>query len=134
MLIKYNKENILSFPVGNEPSGTLKIQPGMNEFPSDVFKAVEKHPIVSFLVESGVIEFPTFKAEKKEKGKEKIIGKKDEEIDLSELSVKDANTLVRETFNLEMLDRWDVAETRIKVKKVIEKQLEDIHNPKVVKK
>lgn len=134
MLIKYNKENMLSIPVNGNSTNTVRLMPGISEFPKEIFDAVKDHPQVKMLVESEMIEFIEVKTEKKGKAKEKVLGKNDEPVSLSELSEKNAKKLIKDTFVMEMLERWELEETRVSVKKVLDAKIDDIKNPKVKKK
>ena len=124
MLIRYTKTNVHTFPVTAEAKEVVKLKPGLNEFPSKVWKLWEKHPIVVGMIEDGDIELVNLKSEAKGKAKPKVIGKDDKELRIKELSAKDAIKVVKETFDRDMLERWQAEETRHTVKKELDKALE----------
>lgn len=60
MLIKYNNTNVHALPYVNQtagkqliqsPSDVKWLQPGWNEFPSEVWKQNEKHPQIKKMIE-----------------------------------------------------------------------------------
>lgn len=134
MLINYKKKNMMTLPRTLDGKSAEVLRPGMNEFPSEVWEMHKKHHIVMAMVENGDIEEVTVKGKKEGKKAAPKLGADDKEIDISKVEDKDAKSLVKETLNLEILERWEAQETRIEVKKLIRKQKDKINKKGASKK
>lgn len=124
MLINYKKENVLHMSPTGQVGDLKHLKPGLNEFPKAVWETHKKHPVVKFMIESGDIEEVTAKTEPTTpKAKPKVVGKDDTPIDLKELNAAKAIEFIELTTDMKMLERWEAAETRVKVKKALDKQI-----------
>jgi len=130
MLLEYKNKNVLSIPVNNQASGTARIVPGINEFSNDLWKEFKDHPVVKGMVESGQLKEVTVQEAKKagSRTKPKTLGKEDGELDLTKVEQTDAINLAERTFNLALLERWEMEETRAKVKTALKKQIKKIND------
>lgn len=90
----------------------VRLIPGANELKEDaidVFLQECDHPLNKVLIDNKEIVFEL-------KG-------------ISELSAPKASSLVKDTFDLNLLEEWKDAETRKSVLKAIDEQIEAIKNP-----
>ena len=134
MLINYKKKNTITLPKTMDGKSVAMLKPGMNEFPSEVWGDHKQHPIIKAMVENGDIEEVTVTGKKEGNKKAPTLGADDKEIDISKVETKDAKSLVNETLDLKILERWEAQETRIEVKKLIKKQMDKINKKGVSKK
>ena len=123
MLIQYNKTNLHSFPTDAQAKHIVSLKPGVNQFPKEVWDKWKDTEICKQMIEDGDIELLEFKAEADE---EKVIGKDDEPLNLSELRVKDAEAVVKQTFDVKLLEEFELMENRMTVKKAIKSQIKKI--------
>ncbi|HEX5034650.1 MAG TPA: hypothetical protein VFW62_09235 [bacterium] len=121
MLIMYTPANIYR-------CGEMRLIPGMNDVPERVWNEVKDHPLVKMRVEKGLISLrPQQKA--KLAGDGESTGQDDNGdglTSLGEFSAKEAEALVKETFDLPTLERWQGEETRKGVLKAIEAQIDSL--------
>lgn len=90
----------------------VRLIPGtnsLNEVEAQTFKKALDHPLNKTLVQSGEIAF--------------------ENDDLSGFNTNKAIELVKDTYDLSLLEDWKESETRKTVLKGIEEQIESIKNP-----
>ncbi|MEK4883473.1 hypothetical protein NST81_01910 [Bacillus sp. FSL W8-0223] len=90
----------------------VRLVPGansLNQEDGEAFLKESEHPLNKVLLESGEISY-------------EIKG-------LSELSAQKAATLVKDTFDLKLLEEWKEKETRKTILKAIDEQIESIKNP-----
>ena len=131
MLIKYNKEGILSLPISGAKNIILK--PGVNpNIKESDWTEVAKNPIIKKKIDDGIIVPMPSKlktasnAEDKKKIKEEIQSELNSGAakDLAEYTVKEATKLITETYDVEILKQWKYEENRSTVQKAIDEQLE----------
>lgn len=149
MFIKYNDTNVHALPhlnyvdkqVEHPRTGKIKtvrtldtnqspqdikwLQPGWNEFPKHIWDQNKDHPQIQRMIKKGKIKLMAEKVTVKKGGKlvTKLVGPEDEQIKIRWFDEKRALSIVKDTYNREILQRWLDQETRTKVKKLIEKQL-----------
>lgn len=126
-LIHYHKVNLLRI-------GNLRLMPGMNQIPEEIWKEAKSHPLIQHRLNSGEI---TVLAQAKSGVQEKTL-KNDLEKKVSETgensnsldsySTNQAKDIVQNTFDLNLLRRWQTEETRKAVYKVVEAQIEKIES------
>lgn len=92
--------------------------PGPNEVSVEAWAKAADHPIVKTWLEDGTLE--VFGEDKPTKAPEDI---------LVELHHKSAEKTARETIDIKLLKKWHAKEKREKVKKAIEKQIEELSAP-----
>lgn len=133
VLVKWNKSNVMSVGAGLPDASVIQFMPGVNEFTKEQWEKVSAHPEIKKRMETEVVDLKRGKvpmievlAEKKENKSEGNDDDANTNSAISELGVKDAKTLVEETFNTVLLKEWLEGETRKGVKSAIEKQLEGI--------
>lgn len=132
MFIKYNRANnhVLSTYRADE---THVLRPGWNEFPKHIWEIHSNDAEIKRLMSEGHIEISDVKVVQQEGRKKTTVdlGKTDVEVHLTQIKdEKKAIEIVKGTFNREILQRWLDEETRSKVKRVIEKQIDPLLNPK----
>lgn len=132
MIINYKKNNLhaLSSYDGKE---LVWLSPGMNEFPSHIWKIHEKDKEIVKMLDDKIIElFEAKVTYRNDDGKKvtKIIGKDDEPLDLKLLDEKKAIEVVKSTYKKNILERWNDEEFRHKVKRELEKQMKALFSDK----
>ena len=110
--------------------GSLRLYPGINEVDSKVWDKYKDHPLMKERFDTGALVWIRG-GEKAAKPTAPAIvdGVEDVEDDedaLAGLTVAEANKIVVETFNLELLEKWADIETRKGVLKVIAEQVEKV--------
>lgn len=136
MFIKYNGKNIHALghidedpkKVVSGPQAIHWFRPGWNEFPSNIWKMYEKHPEIVKMLEDKKIELLNEKTTV-QKGKKKVtvhLGMNDEPIELKDFSEQVAIKIVKETYNRDMLQRWEDEENRHKVKRALVEQIKPL--------
>lgn len=97
------------------------LKPGVNDVPPNVWAAWRTTKVMAFMIEEGKVKEPEAGAPNVEEAE---LG--DTVPDLSKLSITKSCELVRATFDQELLEKWITDESREKVLKAMEKQLEKI--------
>jgi hypothetical protein len=95
--------------------------PGVNKIEDEVWERVSKNPEMIKLLESDRV--VVVRASDPD---QKAAEKKGEAVELFGLSLNDAMRVVGQTLNFELLEQWAESETRPKVKRAIEKQLDKL--------
>ncbi len=152
MFIKYNGSNVHALPYLNFKNVTLVnkktgkrrtvqkidtnqapqdiqwLRPGWNEFPSNVWGQNKDNPQIVKMLKKGTIVLMDEKVVFSRGGKkiQKQVGADDSEIHLKVFDDKRAIEIVKSTFNRDLLQRWLDGETRSKVKRRLEKQIEPL--------
>lgn len=115
------------------PQDVKWFRPGWNEFPSMVWTQNFNHPQIQKFLRKKTIEVMAFKAEvviRDAKGKKKkiikVIGLDDAPIKLKYFPDKMAISVVKSTWDRDLLSRWLDEERRFKVKRAIDKQLKPL--------
>jgi len=136
LFIKYSGTNCHTF--GQLPEkGDISVQgpkkiavlrPGWNEFPANIWEQYKTHPSVKKMMEKGTLELLETKVVVMVKGKKVIkkIGSNDNKVKLTYFEEKKAISIVKDTYNRDILNRWLDEETRPKVIKAIQKQVEPL--------
>lgn len=107
VLIKYNKLNLMEL-CSPDASMAHKFLPGVNELDEKMWVEISKHPIAEALVEDGSLE---------------VIG---ENTPFEKMKEPAQMKLVSETVDKELLAKWASSVKGAKVKKAIEKKLEEL--------
>ncbi|WP_448510328.1 hypothetical protein [Immundisolibacter sp.] len=115
MIVILNKPSLIHL------SDELMLKSGANTVDANVFKKYKDNPSVKQLVADGVIEYKESDLEGKTQSKV--------EDSLKDLTVKQAQELVQNTIDLEILEKWKGAEKRAGVLKAIEKQIAELQAP-----
>lgn len=138
MFIHYKGTNVHAMGMINgtemkmnqSPQDVRWLQPGWNEIPKQVWEQNKTSPSIKNMVNRGIISVLPDKVQVKVKTKSGNLAKKtmsvgehDKAIVLSLFDEARAIELVKDTFNRDILQRWDDQETRIKVRKALTKQL-----------
>lgn len=129
MLIRYTQANIYR-------CRDLRLIPGVNDVPEKVWNEVKDHPLVKARLQKGVI-VPLPAAKPMEHAPEANPSSghshsgdqgagADGLVSLNGFGAKEAEALVKETFDLPTLERWAGEETRKGVLKAIEAQIESL--------
>ena len=112
------------------PQDVFWLRPGWNEFPKQVWEQNKENPGVKKMLKDGKIELMEAVVKTKVRTKagklktvEKAIGQDDAEFRIKKLDEKMALAIIKDTFNREMLQRWLDEETRSRVKRALEKQI-----------
>jgi hypothetical protein len=152
MFIQYNDTNVHALPwltykavrMKNHKTGKVRtvqkldttqapqdihwLRPGWNEFPKKVWEQNKDHPQIQKMLRKGKIVLMSEKVTIKKAGKRvaHVVGPEDEEVKSRWFEEKRAVAIVKETFNRDILQRWLDQESRAKVKRAIEKQLEPL--------
>lgn len=132
MIVKYNGKNVLSIPSNGTP---IVLKPGVNaKVDSEAWEAAVKNNAViqAKIDESQIVLVPskieTTKGEEKKKAEAEV----QKEIEdgaaksLAEFNSKESVKIVQETFDVAVLEEWEIEEGRIAVVKAIKKQLKEI--------
>lgn len=101
------------------------LRPGWNEFPSNIWKMHENDPEIVGMVESKKIELMNIVVVEG-KGKKRVFGQGDDELHIVKIPDATAISIVKDTLNREMLQRWLDEETRSKVKRALEAQIKPL--------
>ena len=150
MIVKLKKTGIKRIPILNTSKaevGAITLLPGINDIPDEQWKAARQlvaNEIPRYIEEIAAVEVveevPTGKKVEKTVGQGK--NKKTVEVDekvkkkymkgkpLSKLDAQIAESLIKETFNLETLNKWKDKEARDSVRVVILQQIETVENHK----
>lgn len=132
MLLKWNGKHVWSIGSGLGDGSVIQIIPGPNDLTKIQWDAIKEHPVVKERMEKDVIDEKRGKIKMLELVSVKKSDDSDDDNDddtnegLGGVSVGDAKKIIVETFNTELLRKWDEEETRKGVKTAIEKQLEAI--------
>jgi hypothetical protein len=120
MIVKYNGQNILTI-------GKIKLISGNNlGIDENEWKSItDNHPIIQNKIENGIIQ--VIPSVLDEKAIEENISE-GATAPLSEFSVKEAVKIIKDCYNLSELKKWVETESRKRVKKAIEEQVESIEN------
>lgn len=144
MFIKYNGTNVhamgqvnaTDMKMNQSPQEVKWLQPGWNEFPSEIWKQNEKNPQIQKWLKKGVIELlsetVSVRIRDKKTGKvktvKKTLGSTDVEMTIKYFDEKKAIDIVKHTFNRDILQRWIDEERRHKVKRALDKQIKPLLN------
>lgn len=137
MFIHYSGTNVHSMGLVNStqmkmnqsPQEVRWLQPGWNEIPTKIWDQNKTNPTIKNMLTRGVIKIlpdqvqVKFKKAGKITKKKLAIGEHDKPIALSLFEEKRAIEIVKDTYNRDILQRWEDEETRIKVRKALNKQL-----------
>lgn len=144
MFINYTGTNVHALPQVNvanpmlqSPQDVKWLRPGWNEFPKAVWDQNKSNPNVQKMLKKGIIKLLEYTATVKVKTKtgkiklvKKAIGLDDSPVKLKYFDEKTAVTIAKNTYDRDLLQRWDDEETRHKVKKVLRKQIEPLMSSK----
>lgn len=122
--------------MNQSPQNVKWLQPGWNEFPSDVWKQNEKNPQIMAWIKKGVIQLlneqVTVRVKDKKTGKiktvKKAVGSDDGTVKLTYFDEKKAIEITKSTWNRDILQRWLDEERRHKVKRALDKQIKPLLN------
>lgn len=101
--------------------------PGINKIEDDVWNGtkekpgVKENPVMKKYIEEGSIVVMRDKATDAKSAQDK-----GEAVDLFGLKVEEARSFVQKTLNMELLESWAETETRPKVKRAIERQIQEL--------
>jgi hypothetical protein len=124
VIVKNNSVSIRFIPTGGKDSRPgvdgIRLMPGNNEVPSTAWEQAKKIAVIRMLLEDETLEegesTPDGEEAEAADGTPVILG----------MNEKKAKKLVAETFDVELLKSWLVAEKRPKVKAAIDAQLEEL--------
>lgn len=119
MFLHHKNPRILSFPTGytaGQVTGELHLIPGINKVDAEVVAAMKKHPTLAPMFESGELEVIT-----DSKGQDVT--------QLGGVDEKQAEKIVAECNDPELLRSFLDVEKRTKVKRVLEKKIKELENP-----
>jgi len=145
MLVKWNRKHVWSIGTGSMDTSVIQFIPGPNEIKKELWDKIKNHPVIKERMELDVID------EKRGKVKmlEVIMPKADDSDDsdngddqdsddqdqgstsISSLNATDAVSLIKETYNVELLRSWQESESRAKPTKAIESQFKKIEDMRV---
>ena len=140
VLVKWNKTHVMSVGTGLNDASIVKFIPGANEFTQEQWDKVKNNPELKKRMETQIVDpkrgkVPMLEVISEGKKAETTNGDEgdngsndDNGPAISELGVKEAKELVKETFNTPLLREWYEGETRKGVKEAIEKQLQTIED------
>jgi hypothetical protein len=137
MLVKWNGKNVWSIGKGMADGAVVQLVPGPNELEKADWEAIKDHPVVKARMEKDVIDMTRGKVKMLEVVVAKVeTGSSDDNSGsddnneggstLSSLNATDAVKLIKETFNVELLRKWEEDETRKKPMAAIKAQFEAI--------
>lgn len=120
MIIKNNRLGLMG--VGYDSATNkcvLTLLPGPNEVSVELWNKIKAHPMIGVYLQEGLLE--EIADEKKPNAPAEVL--------LAKLPPKEAEAVVAQTVQVEILERWFKAEKRPKIKKAIEKQIAEIKAP-----
>jgi hypothetical protein len=133
MIVKHNGKNLLS--IANPEGKNIVLMPGNNVGIDPVLweSLTKDNKVLQAKIENRIIEVRHSKVETAKPEEKKVVQKEvKEEIekgaskDLAEFNAKEAAKIVAETYDVSILEEWSYEESRVSVKKAIDKQLKAI--------
>lgn len=121
------KNNELRIKGVDGVKGPIVLKPGLNQIDAEDAALISKHPIIKAEIEAGTLEFPEGLDE--EKKDEAGAPAEDPIKPLLKLNVNNAKETIAQTIDVEILNSWFEKETRVTVKDLISKQLEELAKP-----
>lgn len=137
MLIKSNMTRVLflsdprppNAPADQKRAQSIVIKPGINNFPDAGYAHYSKHPDIKAYIAEGVLEVitqPSKGEELSEAAEAHEAGDIQPSDSIAGMDSKKAVALVKQTFDLALLNAWLQTEKRSNVRKAIEAQAEQM--------
>lgn len=119
-----NAVHSISVALDSENSKLIVLKPGNNEMEENVWESLSKHPKVQERINTGkyIMIAPDLVSEEDKKIEEENGASES----LSGYSVSKAKDLVKGTYDLELLEKWETEESRSKVKAQIKSQIKKV--------
>ncbi len=111
---KMNFFHVCTAGMKDEPGAKVTFKPGINTIASKVWESISTHPKVKKYIKLGALVVKT------------KVDPVADDAELKDLGAKKAQELVRQTFDIELLNKWSETENRATVQKTIVAQLEEI--------
>jgi len=137
MLVRWNGKNVWSIGSGMADASVIQFIPGPNDIKKEQWDCIKNHPEIKLRQTQEIICEKRGKIMRLEileapkdapKGDD---GDDNKEVSITSLGVKKAKALVLETFNVELLRKWDEIVTHKGVKDAIAKQFEAIEQARI---
>lgn len=121
----FNKANL---KMNQSPQYVKGLQPGWNEIPNELWEQNKGNPIIKHMLAKKTITIMPDVVTVTSGGKKKkvAVGQSDVKIRLRWFEEKRAVEIVKQTFNRDVLQRWEEEEQRPKVVKALKKQIEPL--------
>ena len=125
ILVRWNQPRIMSIGTGLADGSVIRVIPGLNELTEKEWEILKKHPDVIERMKKDIVDPKrgTVKMLEIVTETKKTDNGDNGEATISELGIKKAQELVKETFSTELLREWKESETRKGVIDAIDKQL-----------
>ena len=128
MFVRWGKPNNHLLSSHDGKTQTI-LRPGWNEIDSAVWKENENDPEIKEFIRLEQLEVSEIKIMH---GKKVVtdLGKSDAEVHLAEIKdEKQCLSIIKDTYNMALLTRWNDEETRHPVKRALAKQIKRVENP-----
>lgn len=122
MLIKNNEARILGIPKKGSNGSVVLLKPGINDVKAEDFALIDDSDMFLLWLDAEMVELILPKREIPCETEDSNT------FEISAINLKEAESIIEQTFDVDLLHNWVDEDTRIGVKKAIRKQLERIDN------